>query len=44
MDGTVGHHCERGQTGSEDQKSYRANAAVWLELEHMTRGEHIREI
>jgi hypothetical protein len=22
----------------------RANAAMWLDLDHMTRGEHIREI
>jgi hypothetical protein len=50
MDGTEEHHLERGQPGSEDQKLYvlpyiwTLDAAVWLDLDHMIRGEHTREI
>jgi hypothetical protein len=45
--------CSGGQPGPEDKiicsPSYvdirsRANAAMWLDLDHMTRGEHTREI
>jgi hypothetical protein len=51
MDGTGEHHSERGQPGSEDQKSYvlphmwtRANAAILLDLDHKKRGELIWDI
>jgi hypothetical protein len=54
MDGTGEPHSESGQPGLEDQKSYvllhmqtldlGQNAAMWLDLHHMTRGVHIREI
>jgi hypothetical protein len=53
MDGTGEHHSERGQPGSENQKSVcspsyadfrsRANAAMMLEVDHKKRGKHLRE-
>jgi hypothetical protein len=53
MSGTGEHHSERGQLGSEDQKSYvlphadfrsRANATMWLDLDHKTRGAHTGDV
>jgi hypothetical protein len=51
MDGTGEHHSEQGQPGSKGQKLYilphmwsRANAAMLLDLGHVTRGEHIQKV
>jgi hypothetical protein len=49
----MGDHSEWGWPASEDQKSYvlphmhftsRSNAAMWVDLGHTLRGEHIWEV
>jgi hypothetical protein len=48
MDGTGEHHLKQSLPGSEGQKSYvdyrpKTLAVIFLDMDHMLRGEHIHE-